>query len=265
MFPVIFNNWDYWELRHKVTFDGVNRIIYVNYGETLIDIQTDVYSAWKEWSQLRDYLKFLPAMRTVGGDPTTGGSTLGATFFLINNWQLKTWEGDHTLTVIGNIYSDDLLPVFLPTTGPYTILIYGQVSNLIDAPASSITTTDVTNIRNSILSDGTSFPGAYIDVALSSRVSQISFDTYQSTQITLNTTVLGGTSTQVQLVLAAADDFYQGMYLQITNAAGTAVRKVDSHIGGVFYVTDPYPFTPILGNSALIIGTVHRDSSGRAS
>jgi hypothetical protein len=122
----MFGN-DYWTLYHKVTFDGPNRCIIVNDGESLINIQDDVYSAWKEWSRLRDYLKFLPACRTVGGDPTVEGNFLGATFFTINNWQIQI--SDNT-NFVGNIFSDDFASPF-KTEGDVK-LAQAQVSNLID-------------------------------------------------------------------------------------------------------------------------------------
>lgn len=120
-------NGDIWNLYHKVTFDGPNRCIIVNDGETLVNIQDDVYSSWKEWSKQRDYLKFLPACRTVGGDPTVEGNFLGATFFTINNWQIQI--SDNT-DFVGNIFSDDFSSPF--KTEANVKLAQAQVSNLID-------------------------------------------------------------------------------------------------------------------------------------
>ena len=127
-----YNFWEDWQLYHKVTFDGVNKLIIVNYGETTLDFGEDVYSAWKEWILVRENAKYLAALRTVGGDPTVGTDALGGTYFLINDWQMRTWEGDHTLTIVGNFYQDDGLPRFVPTLRPHNIQIFGQVSNLID-------------------------------------------------------------------------------------------------------------------------------------
>ena len=91
----------------KVTFDGTASLILVESGITELDVKVDLYSDWKEWALLTDNLKFLPAMRAVGGDPTVGGKYLGATFFLTNGWKIRTWEGDHRLIVNGNLYSED--------------------------------------------------------------------------------------------------------------------------------------------------------------
>jgi hypothetical protein len=121
-------NQDLWNLYHKVTFDGPNRRIIVNDGELSVNIKEDVYSAWKEWAKERDYLKFLPACRSVGGDPTVEGNFLGSTFFTINDWQILIREGT---TFVGNIFSDDFSSPF--TTDPNVDLAQSQVSNLIDA------------------------------------------------------------------------------------------------------------------------------------
>jgi hypothetical protein len=42
-----YGYWDYWKLYHKVTFDGARRLILINTGEVLLDVQKDIYSAWK--------------------------------------------------------------------------------------------------------------------------------------------------------------------------------------------------------------------------
>lgn len=127
-----FGFWDEWLNPQRVTFDGPNRLMLVNEGVTAIDVEVDLYSDWKEWSLLYDHGKYLPAMRSVGGDPTTGGRALGATFFLLNGWRVRTWEGDHRLTVTGNLFTEEGEPPFIPVVGPYTTIIESNVSNLID-------------------------------------------------------------------------------------------------------------------------------------
>jgi len=118
---------DYWELRDKVTFDGENSLIIVNEGETEINIQADIYSAWKDWALLRDYLKFRAALRTTGGDPLPSGDALGATFFLINGWQIFL---DHAANFTGNIFNDLGGDVFV--TAADLKVATTTVSNLID-------------------------------------------------------------------------------------------------------------------------------------
>jgi hypothetical protein len=118
----------------KVTFDPLNKIIGVVVGVRVLDVQYDVYSAWKRWwySDV-DNTKYLPALRTVGGDELGGGKSLGATFFLINGWKLRPPEEDCTLQVIGNLYDDGGGSVFVKTVGNYNAMVVMQVSNLTDS------------------------------------------------------------------------------------------------------------------------------------
>lgn len=129
---VHFGFWDEWVNPQKVTFDGPNRLMLVNEGVTELDVEVDLYSDWKEWSTLYDHGKFLPAMRAVGGDPTTGGRALGATYFLMNGWRVRTWEGDHRLIVTGNLFTQEGEPPFIPVVGSYTTIIESSVSSLVD-------------------------------------------------------------------------------------------------------------------------------------
>jgi hypothetical protein len=102
-----YGYWDYWELRHEVTFDGANKLIRVNDGITNLDVQIDVYSAWKQWLALDQNTKFLPALNTVGGEPTIAGQKLDVTYFLINGWKLKPFPGQYNLDIIGNLFDVD--------------------------------------------------------------------------------------------------------------------------------------------------------------
>lgn len=132
--PVRYGFWVDWLEPQKVTFDGIHRLILINPGETEIDVQVDVYSAWKEWQlqEHNDNTKFAPAFRIVGGDPIGPGRSLGVTYFLANNWRMRTWEGDHRLVVKGNLYTEEGEPPFVPTINPHVITIESTVSNLVD-------------------------------------------------------------------------------------------------------------------------------------
>jgi hypothetical protein len=123
------NFWEDWELFHKVTFDGLLKTITVTNSISDINIEEDIYSAWKEWLKIRDNAKWTAALRTVGGDPTVGSDALGATFFLINDWKIII---DHNINFVGNIYSDDFPSPFSVGTLDNQFLATTQVSNLID-------------------------------------------------------------------------------------------------------------------------------------
>ena len=117
-----YNFWRYWELRHKVTFDGPNRLILVNYGETTLDVETEIYSDWKEWIHLEDYSKYPQAISVIGGEPLGAGQFVGATYFLENGWRIRPWEGTHTLTIDGNIYTREAgQSPSIPTLGAWSV------------------------------------------------------------------------------------------------------------------------------------------------
>ena len=104
MTGLYYGFWDYWELRHKVTFDGANKLILINDGVTDLDVQTELYSDWKEWTLQENNLKYLSAFNTVGGEPTVAGQRLDVTYFLINGWKLKPYPGSYDLNIVGNVF-----------------------------------------------------------------------------------------------------------------------------------------------------------------
>lgn len=93
-----------WELREKVDFDGINRLIRVYPGVTQLNLRSELYSAWIRWLPLQNNAAFLPAMRYSGFDPIPGGET-GGVFFLINNWKLILSIEDTAIN--GVLYSED--------------------------------------------------------------------------------------------------------------------------------------------------------------
>ena len=111
----------------NVTFDGINKLIIVNEEITTINVQTDIYSAWKTWVQSGSNAKFLPALRSVGGDPTIGTKQVAPYFFLMNGWKIRPYEGNHTLNLTGNLFVDDPETygsnITVSTIGSYTVLV----------------------------------------------------------------------------------------------------------------------------------------------
>ena len=129
MFAVLnYGSYDLWQNYHKVTFDGPNKIIRVNDGVTELDIKVDVYSDWKEWISTRDdNARYLPAVRSIGGDPTVEGQTAGDIYFLINGWKLYI---DLTkVKVTGTLFSDDFDSAYFDLEG--NAVFPAQVSSLV--------------------------------------------------------------------------------------------------------------------------------------
>lgn len=123
----LLNNWqDDWLLYHKVVFDGINRLIIINPGETVISVKNDIYSSWKEWARLRDNAKFLPAVRTTGGDPVGGGEFTGDNYFLINNWRVFV---SAACEINGLLYSDNYPSPFIAADGAN--IVRSTVSSLV--------------------------------------------------------------------------------------------------------------------------------------
>jgi len=125
-------------MAEKVSFNGPSKLIIVNNGETSLDAETDIYSAWKRWVTQLNNAEFLQALRTVGGDPIGGGQEVSPYFFLLNGWRLRPYEGDHQLTVDGNLYVDGGGNPFTPTVGAYNVLV-----NLVTSSKSITTTVSV--------------------------------------------------------------------------------------------------------------------------
>jgi hypothetical protein len=99
----------------KVTFDGDNKIIQVNNGETELFFYVDVYIEWKNWL-LSGNLNYEPAIEKVGGEILIPGQlTMPLAFILLNDWKIRPYEGQHILTIRSNVYSEDgTNPYILP-------------------------------------------------------------------------------------------------------------------------------------------------------
>ena len=93
----------------KIRFDGPNKHIIItdknSDGSVPIDIKSDIYSQWKEW-MLEGNSQFLPAIRTVGGDPISDTVDVAPYFFLQNGWFLAPSGADFTANLTGNLYTD---------------------------------------------------------------------------------------------------------------------------------------------------------------
>ena len=113
-----YGSWWNWETaaaggypNQKVVFDGPNKIIFVNEGVTELDVQSDLYSAWKEWKintpEQGTGLTWDKAFTAVGGDLITDDVNLGVTYFLENGWRIQPFpsKAGYTLTINGNIYT----------------------------------------------------------------------------------------------------------------------------------------------------------------
>lgn len=132
-----------------VTFDGINKLIILDDFVTQITAKS-IYSLWKEWVLESDNAKYPPCFRVIGGDDIGGGIKVDGTYFLINNWKIRPYEGHHVLTLNGNLYVDGGGNPFVKTIGDFNVLINQVTSNIVNlvtvATGSGVTNQDKIDI-----------------------------------------------------------------------------------------------------------------------
>lgn len=138
MFIYYYDHWDYWQLYQNVTFDGDNKLILIDPGITSVDVKRDIYSSWKEWVKVEDYAKYLPAIRSVGGDPIdiTTGKYAGDIYFLMNGWRVVV---DHNVNINGVLYTDDGgSPFIIKQGGGVTLTVSSLVQTINVTPPPTV-------------------------------------------------------------------------------------------------------------------------------
>lgn len=279
--------WDDWNLLHKVTFDGENRLIIIAPGVTDIDVKVDIYSDWKEWVRVRDYSKYPRALRTIGGDATTPGERAGDLYFLMNGWRIRTWEGSHELSIDGVINVDGTADpgfdqlgrstgsISVPTLKPQFIQITRKVSSLVTtvevASSGSLgggfeqTDRDTLNSIDSKISSISPIIGNLPDSGSLSTIDTNIRDVLATTRITLTYITSGGLSS-VETTLTEPDNFYDGMGVIITSGSVGVTRQVDSYIqtSGTLIFTDELPFVPVSGSQLTLLTRYDHPGGGIA-
>lgn len=135
MLALNYGYWEFWAPYNpsegvygyqSTIFDGINKLILIDPAASEISVREDIYSNWKEWTQVRDNSKFDPAIRTTGGDPVGGGEFSGDIYFLINGWRLLL---SSSATINGVLFSDDFPSPYIQQPG--TSLVTNRVSALV--------------------------------------------------------------------------------------------------------------------------------------
>lgn len=146
-----YNNWAFWDTypNQKVSFDGPAKIIYVSKGVTVLNVNIDVYSAWKEWNiaslEAPSALAYEKALTVLGGDPITESQSVGVTYFLENGWRIQPIpsEESYVLTVNGNIYTRETGGnPFLFAQGVSVSLVRSNIVDLITVQSLGVTITE---------------------------------------------------------------------------------------------------------------------------
>lgn len=112
------------------TFDFTNLRIILPSGDVTIEVERDLYSAWKRAVLLSSAnMSAPPAFRpSVGGDSLSPGIEAGAYYFLQNQdgWRIRPAEEDASVTFTGNLAAEDpALSMTVPTIGAFTVLLNG--------------------------------------------------------------------------------------------------------------------------------------------
>ena len=137
-----------------VTFYPITRIIQIDKVPSLVngeyinelDFTVDVYSDGKEdYKTESEFSKVKFPIRVVGGDPTVGSESLGASFFLDSTWKIRPYESNHRNILEGNIYSEDGRSIWSHTIGAYNVSNEIKFTNLINI---------VTSDQSSLLQQG---------------------------------------------------------------------------------------------------------------
>lgn len=108
-------------------FFGDLKVIRIGTGVTSFEV-ADLYSRYKDWV-LDGNAQWAQAMRPIGGQSIGGGQVISPYIELINGWKIKPYEGDHILTVIGNIITDDETSPFKLTDGEFNVSIRSIVTS----------------------------------------------------------------------------------------------------------------------------------------
>jgi len=120
----------------SISFDGVNKLAILSTNTTSLTV-SELWSRWVDWLGESDNGKYPIALSQLGGDEIGGGRYLGLTFFLENGWKIRPYEGDHLLTISGNLYSRDGSSPIAQTVGTFNVTVNMSTSNLVDAISTS--------------------------------------------------------------------------------------------------------------------------------
>lgn len=150
----------------KMTYDTGNKLFILKTGVTAFDVVVDLYSDAKEdW--LADTLlnKFRFPIVAIGGQGIGGGQVISPYIMLRYGWKIRPQGADHTLTVAGNLITDDETSPFTAVLGDFQVIIKSIVSaNSLTTAGVGITSTDLANIADSVwdelLADHTAITGS---------------------------------------------------------------------------------------------------------
>lgn len=136
----------------KMTYDPTNKLFLLNSGVVDFDVVVDLYSDAKEdWMTDSLLNKFRFPMIAIGGQAIGGGRVISPYIMLRYGWKVRPQEANHTLTVAGNLITDNESSPFASVLGNYQVIIKTIVSsNSLTASGTALSPSDLANIINGI-------------------------------------------------------------------------------------------------------------------
>ncbi len=138
-------------MAQKFTYDTANKLFILKSGVTAIDSVVDLYSDAKEdW--LTDALlnKFRFPLLAIGGQGIGGGQIISPYIMSRYGWKIRPDETDHTLTVSGNLITEDESSPFTNVLGDFQVTIKSIVSSNSLTSGVAILPTDLANIADAV-------------------------------------------------------------------------------------------------------------------
>lgn len=142
-------------MAQKHTYDTSLKLFILNPGVTAINAVIDIYSDVKEdWRTDALLNKFIFPVLAVGGQGIGGGQVISPYIILRNGWKIRPQEADHTLTVTGNLITDDESSPFADVLGDYQVIIKNIVtSNSLTTGGTAVSAEDIASIADAVLNE----------------------------------------------------------------------------------------------------------------
>ena len=135
-----------------MTYNASNKLFILNSGVTDIDVVVDLYSDAKEdWLSDTVLNKFRFPLLAIGGQAIGGGRVISPYIMMRYGWKVRPQEANHTLTVAGNLITDDESSPFASVLGNYQVNIKSIVSsNSLTASGTALSASDLASIINGV-------------------------------------------------------------------------------------------------------------------
>jgi hypothetical protein len=124
------------------SWDGANRLIYLASGVTTFHPIDDIYREYREERRTSEAFRvWLPFMVAVGNDPKGGGKFTSRYLLLLNGVKIVPFDEANTITVTGEVLSDDQTEPFdySTITNPVVVKYQPPDTELVEIPGSGLT------------------------------------------------------------------------------------------------------------------------------